>query len=599
MITSTENLPLDTSYITTTGIDAEVSANYTLDRYFSDILTLPYSFEEIKIKSNELCVADNINASLYKLHHNFLYINSQAVIASNSFPNRYRGFIASTSKTTNANVGWHSERFPIGHPRNGISSNTYSLSHHLSGTNGTVLSGIVAGAFVRGMGSRSNYVGFVANSGALIAIEGNDVDTDARIIMNKKTIEDATALSFTNIKDVKANSENDLFVIDGSNVHKFDVKAVLTDNAAISAIGRFLIKSIGGKSVSIYEKDKFNTPISIAIGKSDKVYILDQVDFGFKVYDRDLNWMYTGGRQGDFGPTNSRGLSGGVVVDIAVDINTEHIYVLSNNGVMLVYDNQYRLVTRSNLDDPIKLGEQYKRLAFSNTEKDILYVLTNKSLFKKFKSRIGKSIGAFRLADNGVHGAEDFSFVSVLNTDIVDYDYVFAGSDIIFDNTVDSANHPGYTGVHSPVSKIFKFDEKINYKTIAHYNYKHDIFPLSGVNINTEEYVTSWVVNRALHKMLYNHLIFKDNIHMKFVGTYDSVGRLEFAGINYIKDSDTNLFQYKLHLNNFIGLNEMVLAETMNRPLHEIYKLQGQLLKMCEEIVTNIHPYPSQCVDLK
>ena len=56
-------------------IDAELSQHFNLDRYLGDSLILPYSFSDIKIKSNELCVSDKFNASIYKLYYNFLYKN--------------------------------------------------------------------------------------------------------------------------------------------------------------------------------------------------------------------------------------------------------------------------------------------------------------------------------------------------------------------------------------------------------------------------------------------------------------------------------------------------------------------------------------------
>ena len=53
-------------------MDTQVSKVFNLDRYLGDVLVMPYTFTDIKIKSNELCISDNINASLYKLYYNFL-----------------------------------------------------------------------------------------------------------------------------------------------------------------------------------------------------------------------------------------------------------------------------------------------------------------------------------------------------------------------------------------------------------------------------------------------------------------------------------------------------------------------------------------------
>ena len=569
MNTNSKNISLDIATVSVTGIDAQISEYFELDRYLGDVLTLPYTYEEVKIASNELCVADNINACLFKLHYNFLYINSKTKVATNNFPTRYKGFITSSILSTSADVIWHLPTV-----------STQTLSAHLSagqdGTVGTILSGLVDGVFTESIGPESKYVGFVANSGTLLAIETLDTNSKAGIRLNKKTIEDAAGMTFTNIKALALNSEKQLFVVDDMSIHKFDVDAVLTDNLAVSGIGRFLIKTIGGKSRTIYDKDKFANPVNVAVGKDDKVYVLDADDNGFKIYDKDLNWIYTASRKLDFTT-----LSGAKTVDIAVDTEDEHIYVLSENGVVLRYDSEYKLYKKYILDDPIELDETYRRLTLSQRNDNVMYALTNKSLLKKFKSRITKSIGAFRLKENKIT-TSSLAFVDVLQTDNPSFDYVFLGGNW------SNANMASDAGM------IFKFDERVEHKTIVYDAHKLNLYALSAINVVGDEYVTSWVINKAFYKMIYNHLLFRDNLHLKYVGTYDNVGRLQYAGTNYITDVDNNLFGYTAGLDHFVGINEPVLAETINRPLKKIHDLQESLLHMCREKVTNKYPYSDQ-----
>ena len=73
--------------------------------------------------------------------------------------------------------------------------------------------------------------------------------------------------------------------------------------------------------------------------------------------------------------------------------------------------------------------------------------MSSNSLFKKFKSKLKNSIGAFRLADNSIHPTT-LSFVDVMDTDDLTFDYVFMGGEFSFDN------------VGSSVGSIFEFDEK-------------------------------------------------------------------------------------------------------------------------------------------
>ena len=47
-----------------------------------------------------------------------------------------------------------------------------------------------------------------------------------------------------------------------------------------------------------------------------------------------------------------------------------------------------------------------------------------------------------------------------------------------------------------------------------------------------------------------------------------------------------------------VYVNEAVFAETINRPLREIYNVQTKLVDMCRETYVNKFPYPEQCVAL-
>ena len=415
----------------------------------------------------------------------------------------------------------------------------------------------------------------------MLAFDSDENDTTAFLKLNKLTIEDASGLTFTDIRSLALNTEKHLFVVDSTYIHKFNIDAILTDNRAISGIGRFLMKTIGGKSGNIYDKDKFNKPVDISLDSNDNVYILDQDDLGFKLYDKDLNWKRTASRKTEF-----LKLSGGQPISIAVDKHTDDVYVLSNNGVVFQYDSQSRLMDTFYLTDPVASDETYKQIVFSRKNRDVVYVMTNKSVFKKFKSKIDKSIGAFRLINNNITD-QTLSFVDIMLTDNVEFDYVFVGGEST------------HSGVWGSVSKVFKFNETINHQTLVYDSYKQDIYPLSAVNVTSDEYVTSFVINKSLHKLIYNHLLFRDNIFFKYEGAYDSIGRKEYTKARHLLDTDPNLFEYTTDLNNFLGINEPVFADTVNRPLRKLHDLQTRLLDMCKESITNKYPYPTQVVELK
>jgi hypothetical protein len=343
-----------------------------------------------------------------------------------------------------------------------------------------------------------------------------------------------------------------------------------------------LIKNIGGASTDIYDKIKFGNPISLRLGQNDKVYILDKKDKGYKIYDKDLNWIHTAVKKTDFQSTT------GSVVDMAVDKTTEYAYILTDNGIIFEYDNDSQLVNKHTLQDVLEENEKFIRITFSKTDTNIMYILTTKNLYKKFRTKLTKSIGAFRLLENDING-ERLTFVSTYNAPGSIYDYVFVGGETI--------PFTGYTlKAKSDIGKIFKFNERVYYQTIIYDDYKTHVYPMSSINIQGDEFVTSWVFNKAVYKLIYNHLLLRDNLHSGYVGEYDTVGRPQYKGVNYHTDSSKDIYRYNTTLNNFIGINEPVLAETVNRPLNEIYKVQKELLELCREKYTNKFPYASQVV---
>ena len=84
----------------------------------------------------------------------------------------------------------------------------------------------------------------------------------------------------------------------------------------------------------------------------------------------------------------------------------------------------------------------------------------------------------------------------------------------------------------------------------------------------------------------------------KFVAEYDGFGRSIYKDVRYLIDTDRNLFSFQLDKNYFVGLNEGVLAATINRPLQQVFNLQEIFLDICKENYNNIYPLNSQVVGI-
>ena len=570
---SSNRIAFQTAVIATTGFDAEVSTHFDTKRYMGDTLTLPFTFQDIKIKSNEVVKADNVNASFTKLYHNFLYINSQTKIADNNFPKNYKGFIASTRTAGREDLGWY--------PSLSGNSNIKEELDSKAATE-TMLSGAVAGDFTFPDYAPDEYFGVIALSSSIIGVKSNADDTTLTIELDETNLEDTADMVFQDIKAVKFNANNKLYIVDDTLIHKLDIDPVLTSNRAISSLGRFLVKTIGGKSNDIYDKERFNVPVDIAVGNNGLIYVLDQGDQGFKQYDTNLNWIQTVACKNIF----TTELSGSSAVAIDIDRTTDYVYILSNTGIILEYTDKFIFNKAVKINDPIAATESFKNISFSNKTSTVVYLQSTHSVYKKYVSKLDNSIGAFRMSDNNISN-ETFTFCSIPRVSDTTYDYVFVGGDSTHD------------GIDTTVSKVYKFDEEISYKTLVIDSYKNNLLPLSSIIVSPNEYVTDLTFNKAINKFMVNQLRMRDSFKCKFVAEYDSIGRVQLTGIDYLTETDYNLNSFEMSQDFYIGLNEPVFAANINRCLEKIYDFQSNLLTMCKETISNKFPYSSQVIELK
>ena len=67
----------------------------------------------------------------------------------------------------------------------------------------------------------------------------------------------------------------------------------------------------------------------------------------------------------------------------------------------------------------------------------------------------------------------------------------------------------------------------------------------------------------------------------------------------FYTERDENIFNFNADKNYFVGLNENILAETINRPLKMIYSLQESILKLHQEKYTNVYPNSDHITGIK
>ena len=541
-----------THIITDTEIDARLDAEFHQDRYFGDTLKLPYSFEELQVAPNEFVTNDVLNNSLDRLYTNFLYLNDTTKVAKNDFPTNYIGAVGGSVYNRGPEI-----------PLNSIGN--------------SVFGNIVDGAFAINPLNSSYYTGFVINNTSLVVFSANKANNVAVLRSNSNNAEEGSSFSFRNLTAIAINTNNELFISDSQDnlVYKFDVSAYVSQNPAVSGLGRFLTKIIGGTG-TINDKDRFNVPVSIKVGDDNKVYVLDQGNKCYKVFDYNLNWLSTIKLQNIFKLKK-------VPVDLEIDVVTKEVYVLSSDGSIFIYNEIGSLIRTITLTDTITTNEVYKKITFSNVDDNIVYIMTNFNVIKKFKSRIDRLIGTYDIEGRS---STISKFVTMLKGE-TSSEFVFWGVNV---NQNDDGNNSQ--------SLVMVLNEETQFRTCIYDNYKYNCFTLDSILLKNEEYVSDWVINKALYKLNYNHILLLRNIHSKFVCYYDEYGTIRFNDNQYILETETNGYNLVPDLNSYVGINEGVMRGTINRTLEQIYNLQTTILIMIQERITNVYPLVNREVTL-
>ena len=70
------------------------------DRSVNDVISLPFTYEQIELQPNELAVANTLNIKLEKLYFNLLYLYKLCNVAGFNIPKTYSGWYGLTG--TNA-----------------------------------------------------------------------------------------------------------------------------------------------------------------------------------------------------------------------------------------------------------------------------------------------------------------------------------------------------------------------------------------------------------------------------------------------------------------------------------------------------------------
>lgn len=543
----------------------EISTEFTnqklvFDRVVGDFVSLPNNFEKIQIPVNELSVADTLNLRFNYLFDNLIYLYSRTKILTNQIPYSYTRWlgIASGSST----IKWHN-------------TNTPNISASRFQNIGLSAMDYIQDFVVKPTTDNQNIILIASQGQTIFYTKFNKDYSTFNILLSSIYVDEKTQLRNGNVTDLIIDGNN-LYSVDAVNneIILYDVEGFI-GGENVKSNQRFIKKVIGGQG-GRYDNSEFNYPFAADLYLSTLV-VMDSGNSCLKFFDDQLNWRYS--------LVLKKLFSLYTLVDLKLHKNEQtgntDIFLLSENNKIIVLnlsDSSYKVIDFS---EETVSGEISKKFVFSKQNDNIFYILTNKSLYKKYFSRPQTKIGKYNLSKDGL---SQFSLQGVdlyLNGD-VDNIFIFSRTDI---------------GNNLSAGQIFEFYEP-NITNNMLYSYDFPIHSKDTIQIKNDEYSQSIVFNKSITKLINNNFILLNQARQRFKFDLDPYLPLSAVDIQmtnqdiyesykfikniYTNESILNNPDLKIGCNNFVGNNENYQSDVINRCLYELYLQQLTILDIIQ-----------------
>lgn len=574
------------------------------DRVVSDFsITLPTTKDECLFSINDNFNYDLIKFKLNSLRANNTYVYSRLSIASNKLPYTdsigYATVNSPTQSAFSVNVSdANSPRF--------VANTKFKNNHYLSAF------GYVVGATSQtSVEKPDEFSLFAVTESNLITLTGSS--TSLAIIEDTTGYEtEDNNLEFKSLGGI-ASTKNNLYISDTGNnvVLKYDITGYNNNDSALGNKRNYieLVGGFGGTS----RKTKFKEPTLVACSNT-KVAVYDTGNKAVKVFDNNLNYITR---------ITSINVNTETVGAFGFDPDFDSLYVLtykdvtvngSKTRVLYLYrysGNRYREREKVVLKEKLALDEVVNSVTFSSADSNYWYLGTNKTIYKKFKTRPTEVIGKYRserlylLNSGGYEKVQDGQEPNIVNNrwNFNDVGFNFAtffwnlqlkgGADIpttqqvsglLDDSITNFSIFEGVSGTDRAImlteGRLYFFNEPSEsayQRVLKDRNYTN--YGSEGFSLNPDSFIQQSVINTELFKVINDTLTLKNNIVGRFTGKYKN-DILELDDYNY--DLDISQFLTQSIENLYVYGNEENVTGALNRCFELIYDLQLQLMNIIQ-----------------
>jgi len=545
-------------------------SNLFKDRYVFDVLTLPYTQEEVLIQPNEIVCFNVLNTKLRYLHENLIYMYSKMFMGATDVPVDDNINMLCSLQGSNT-LNWNSKKDnPFLFKFSSLSSvpalSRYSEFDKLKKF---VVIPFLDKSGISIMGVSDTHL--IALTSVLT--ESGNL-TNPSITLYTNIIDNYSQEECKNLEDVKFDGRylylSDSKINEGGQIFKYDVTQYYTNDEIYNG-ERYLIEPLGG-SGGAERKTKFNG-CSILGTKTNELWVYDSGNNVIKIYDNNFVWKRT---------VKIPDTSTYKVLDIRHRKINNHMYVLyerqttRNNAKinkygLFEYNESFKLVGTYEFEDVLyeDSDKRVNRFAISEQDSNVFYIITDSSIFKKFFTKPEQSFAVFNRSK--FYPDDTFSIntkdICIIPSDKNKDDVYFMG-----------------------VSFIAHVNERTDYITILrepklpYYNYNR-------IKFQGNEYNQSFVYNKEIYKLFSNIIQFKNTLKGRFYAEYNEYSDLLYKDYIYLSDEEINTLNVEIEYNSFINDNELVQPNVINRLFKKIYKFQENLLSLTNVKLKNLKTY--------
>ena len=498
------------------------------DKTTKDATVLPYELEEVRVKTNTFLSVHSLNTILKKLYFNFLFLYKNSTIgdfrvfetqdfsisAFSHYPYVKEVKFTESFLDTNSSLFLNSSGAVL------VTDNKLKDFRYLITYSDNKLVGLQL---------KRDSVEFVFNTTLIDTVSGS--------------------INFLEISDIKCYDNKNLFVVDSAYniIVKYDISTFISNENIYQR--KPIVKKVVGGVGTLEDRNKFASIRKIT-SNNNLLVAYDEGNKCFKIFDTNLNWLNT--------IVISKFFTGVVdkIIDIILLENNDIICCDINNLYYFIYDNNsYTLSKTYNKEKFFRSGEYITKLNLCFFNKNIVYVVTNKSIKKLWVTQLDDFIGEYYIEEN------NSNIVWMCNSRYSDNE--------------DSIVLYSKKNNNKQLFNVYKDSLFLN--SLLN-NLDFEIYNEQDIILNQEEYIQSWVLVKAFKKIQYNNFIVGKEVKFKFLEDknkeYDSIIDKIYNNsiVNFSNDFDFD--------DNFnIGINEIFQAEVINRIIANTINFQKILLR--------------------